>query len=468
MKNTLLSVCLCAVLAVVSFGSFAQKFSIGEYHGISFSNLHGNLISNKWESKPGSSMGIVFEYDIFKTFALQTEINYLKMYYEMKSYQPDYPIVIPLDAYLSSCITYYPYPLPANWDFSFLRLPLVFKYKTPTRLQFELGGGAYYSFLMNDDLTKTERENAKKNNQKLYPPSYDWGYLFTSGLSYPLTDRLRVFVSGRYSTGRKVFIRDYEAKNGASEVLFGLKYSPVLSRNRTREIAELASNDSIQSKCYIKPFAGALKSWNSAKKQSGNYSENYGLTTGVILGYNLNRAVSLQTGVLFERKGYTMKDSSIYFHRFALRNEQPNSWVDTDIALDYLSVPVKINLSVGEPFSVYANMGIYTGFLVNALCRGTSITKYDSSTAFEVSKTNVNDTMDGLFKSVDVGISAGMGFQVPVLKTLKLDAGINYAQGLVNILKNPEEYGVNFSRSDRSFRNSHVSLQIGLQLPIAY
>ena len=465
MKKNLLTVCICALLVNLSASSIAQKLSFGEYTGINFSNLHGNLTSNKWEPKAGPSAGFVVEYDVFRTFALQSEISFLKTYYEMKSYQTAYSGAIPLD-YWSSSYVYIPYQQPANWDFSFLRIPVIFKYKTPTRLQFELGGGLYYSFLMNDDITKTERENAKDNDQKIYPPTFDWGYLFTTDLSYPVTDRFRLFLSGRYSTGRKVFIENYEAKNGSGEILFGFKYSPVLNRKSTKKHTPPA-NDSIKSKCFIKPVVGIIRSWNSGKKQSGNYSANYGLSTGVVLGYNLNQAVSLQTGVSFERKGYSMNDSSIYYHRFAIRNESPKHWVDSDIALDYLSVPVKINLSFGEPFTVYANIGIYTEFMVNALCRGTSIDQSGGPGYFDILKTNINNTIDGLFKSVDFGFSGGMGFQVPVLKNIKLDAGISYAQGLINILKTPENSGSYVSRDDLSFRNSQVSLQIGLQIPIS-
>lgn len=468
MKKILLFAYVCTLIVTFSGSSLAQKFSVGEYYGINFSNLHGKLISDKWESKPGTSAGIVFEYDLFRTLALQSEVSYLKLYYERKSYQPDYPIVLPWEAYLSSGYIYYPYTQSANWDFSFLRIPLILKYKTPTRLQFELGGGAYYAFLMNDEFTKAEREKAKENNQTLYPPTFDWGYLFTSGLSYPLTDQVRLFLSARYTTGRKVFIEDYKAKNGSGELLFGFKYEPFFNRRRIREIPSFPDRDSLESRVYIKPLAGMIRSWNSAKKQSGNYSANNGISTGVILGYHLNRTVSLQSGVLFERKGYTMQDSSIYFHRYATANTNPEYWVDSDIALDYLSVPVKINLAFGEPFTVYANMGIYSAFMVNALCRGTAITQSNSPTYFEISKTNINNSMDGLFKSVDYGLTAGMGFQFPVLKTLKLDAGISYSQGFTNVLKAPEYPDDHLIRNDLSVRNRQVSIQVGLQVPISY
>jgi opacity protein-like surface antigen len=162
-----------------------------------------------------------------------------------------------------------------------------------------------------------------------------------------------------------------------------------------------------------------------------------------------------------------MADFSSSYHRVTERNDDQRSWVESDIALDYLSVPVKINLSFGEPFTVYGNMGIYTGFMVNALCQGTSI-RQDNGSTVEISKININSTLDGLFKSVDFGLSGGIGFQVPVLKKSKLDAGISYAQGLTNILKKPENSSGYFFRNDLSFRNSQVSLQIGLQIPISH
>ena len=87
MKKNFLIVCLCAILMSFTATSFAQKLTFGEYTGINFSNLHGNLTSNKWVSKPGPSAGFSVEYNLGKTlFSVQTEIGFINQYYEMKSY----------------------------------------------------------------------------------------------------------------------------------------------------------------------------------------------------------------------------------------------------------------------------------------------------------------------------------------------------------------------------------------------
>jgi opacity protein-like surface antigen len=470
MKRNLLTVCICALLATISGNSFAQKLSVGEFTGFNFSNLHGNLTSNKWEAKPGPSAGIFFEYNLTRSFSLQTEIGFLSHYYEMKTYQYLRPEVYYLDSYytsgLSSSAITSPVSVNYNWDFSFLRFPLMIKYNTPTRLQLGIGGGVYYSLLMNDDLTKEERNATQNDSHTPYPPTHDWGYLFSADLSYPVTNQLRLFISGRLSTGKKVFIEEYRGKNGSNELLFGFKFAPNLSKNLKIKDNSRTDADSSFSRLYIKPGVGATMSWNSAAEQFGNYSANLSTKTGIIIGCHLDKTVSLQSGVQFERKGYSMSDSSIYYHRYASNVNYHGDKVDSKVSLDYLTVPVNFKLSFGDPFTFYVDFGAYAGFLVNANLSGTIIRKYSGSSYYRLDKINLNDAVEGYYKSTDFGYLAGLGFQFPFMKNMKFDIGIHYAKGFKNVLKAPEENENNGSKRDLSFQNSSLSLQFGLQIPI--
>ena len=79
-------------------------------------------------------------------------------------------LFIPMDdVYHGYYNTWYPVSEPFKWDFSFLRFPLLIKYKTPTRLQLSFGVGVFYSVLLNDKLTKDERNTAEKDNRNIYP-----------------------------------------------------------------------------------------------------------------------------------------------------------------------------------------------------------------------------------------------------------------------------------------------------------
>lgn len=470
MKKTLLTASICVLLTAISSISFAQRLSIGEFTGINFSNLHGNLISNKWVPKSGPNTGFFLEYSLNRSFSVQTEIGFLTYYYEMKSYSnirqnPDI-------YYLSS--SYHPSTITSpvyesnKWDFSFLRLPLLVKYNTPGRLQLGLGGGVFYSLLMDDDITKENRNAAKNNSYDLYPPTNDWGYLFITDLSYPVTNQLRLFISGRLSTGKKVFINQHSAKNGANELLLGFKFNPNLVNKAKTEDFSRTVSDSSFSRLYIKSGIGVTIGWNSSRKKLGNYSENFGPNTGILLGYRLEeKTVSIQTGVKFERKGYALSDTSLYYHRFASDPRYSGKKVDTKVSLDYLTIPLNLNFSFGDPFSFYANFGAYAGFMVNALCQGTTIRKYANEYNYTIEKIYLNDAVEGYYNSVDWGYMAGVGFQFPFRNNMKFDLGINYNESFNQILKEPNPDANGNMKDDFSIINGSLSFQFGIQIPIA-
>jgi hypothetical protein len=443
----------------------SQKLSFSEYTGVNFSNLHGNLTSNKWVPKTGASTGFVVEYNFNRLFSVQSEISFISQYYEMKTYrqQPTYTD------------TYYPIPFtsciigpvyePSKWDFSFLRFPIILKYKTPTRLQLGVGGGVFYSVLMNDDITEAERKAAEKEDRRIYPPTHDWGYLFTTDLSYPVTDGLRLFLAGRLSFGQKVFIESYKAKNGASELLVGVKYSPRHKQNKAINDFEVSDPDSSFIRCYLKPVIGAAMSWNSAKKQLGNYSENYGSKAGLIFGYRAGKVVSLQTGFQFQQKGYAFSDSSFFNHRYATDIKRLGRRVDTHVNFDYLTIPVNLNFSFGNRISWYFELGTYADFMLNASCIGTTIYEYRNGSSYRLEKHTLRDAAEGYYKTLDWGYSAGLGIQFPISGNTKLDIGMHYQRGLKNVLKNPNENEFKGYYDDLTFKNSSLSFQVGLQIP---
>jgi hypothetical protein len=468
MKRTHNILCICILLVTISATSFAQKFSFGEYAGVNFSNLHGNLFVNKWLPQTGPNAGLFVEYNFSKSFSLQAEADYLTHYYELKSYSGQYSGPIYYDDIIhcspSNSITY-PYYSENKFDYSFLRFPLLIKYKTPTRLQLGIGGGMFYSVLLNDDITKTERDAAKKEDRRIYPPTHDWGYLFSADLSYPITKDVRLFVTGRIATGQKVFIESLKGKNGSSELGFGIKYTPK-SKTKSFEGGEINVQDSSKTRCYVRPVVGILLGWNSSSTKPGNYSTNVGSTTGLAFDYRLDKTVSLQTGILFERKGYALSDSSLYYHRFAYDSQYKRNSVDSKTDIDYVTIPLNFKFSFGDPFTFYFDFGVYTGFKVNALCHGTAVKKYISSSSYTVEKININDAVEGYFKDVDFGYQTGMGFQFPFRKDLKFDLGIVYSGSFSPIIKEPEENTTQYTNDDRSIKNGTIALQFGLQIPI--
>lgn len=467
MKNPFQSFCICALLATISATSFAQKLSVGQFSGTNFSNLHGNLTVNKWEPKQGPSNGLFVEYDFSKLFSLQAEVNYLTHYYEEKYYR-DTPSNEYIYFYsdLSSSCSIYPNPVyqSGNVDFSFLRFPLVLKYKTPTRLQLGIGGGVFYALLMDDDLTKKERDVAEKADQNIYPPTHDWGYLLSADLSYPITRDVKIFLNGRLSTGQKVFLEDLKGKNGATELLFGIKYSPRLNKNSQLTPSGSTASDSTFLRCYIKPVVGGTRSWNSGNSLKGNYSHLSGSHAGLIFGYRLDKTVSLQTGFQFQQKGYSFSDSSFVNHRYSVYHNVAGRKVDSQVTLDYLTIPLNLSFSFGNKFAFYFDFGMYADLLLNARCTGTVTNEYFGGSSYRHERQTLNDAVEGYYKSADFGVSTGLGFLFPVTEKIKFDMGLHYARGLKNILEKPDFVNNDDFTGDLSFKNASLAVQFGIQI----
>jgi opacity protein-like surface antigen len=187
----------------------------------------------------------------------------------------------------------------------------------------------------------------------------------------------------------------------------------------------------------------------------------------MIFGYRLDKSVSLQTGLLFDRKGYALNDTSFYYHRIASDTRYVSNKVDTKIALDYLTVPLNFRISSGKTVNFYVDFGAYAGFLVNAFCHGTAIRKNSDSYSYTIQKTIVNDAVEGYYKSVDWGYKTGLGFQFPFMDNMKFDFGISYYGSFNPILQKPDAYTTNYMVDDLSVKNGSLSLKFGIQIPIA-
>ena len=74
-----------------------------------------------------------------------------------------------------------------HWDYHFLRVPLVLEWKTPGRLSFGYGVGAYCQFLMNDEFTGKDKELVSEEfREERFPPATDWGWIMSASLGYSI------------------------------------------------------------------------------------------------------------------------------------------------------------------------------------------------------------------------------------------------------------------------------------------
>ncbi len=440
-----------AILSGISTNCYSQKLTTGIMSGVNFSDIHGDFTKGKWQSKPGPVIGVFGSYSFNKIISLQTGLDYSAIYYEYRPYRHP-QTVLPMSSSSLWPPQYSRYEYE-KWDFSFFRIPLYLKLSTPTRLKFELAAGAYYSFITKSETGLPEYyENTSKN---------DFGYIFSAGFSYPVNDKLQLFLNGRYISGRQEIMEFNNTKNGATEITFGMGYSGFFEKNKTAK-PKIAYSDSSEYKVFIKYKGGFNVSWNGGDNQNNSYSAKPGFTGGISLDYYLVKQFSLQTGILFVRKGFNMQDSSASFHRYIPEGNHMYL-VDTKIVIDYVVIPLLMNLDVyeGKALTVFVNFGPYVGIKLNARCTGLATAEYSSEGSYTLKQVNVYDDIEGLIRNDDWGGILGVGIGIPVFKKYKLDFDFGYSFGLVNIYE-----PLNGSNSDSIIKNQSLQITAGFKVPL--
>ncbi|MBA7540799.1 hypothetical protein ES705_33102 [subsurface metagenome] len=468
MKNIIIVLSIVALFGY-SLPGYAQKFTTGLMSGVNFSNLHGELTTGRWQAKPGPVSGIFFNYSFKGLLSFQTELDYTALYYAYKGYQyqPGNNYPIPLE----QSIIDHP-PSWGKWDFSFCRIPVYAKFTTPTRLQFELSAGVYFSFLVNYDYTGGNPYIYFPWSSSIYyypeynpePSKHDFGYFLSTGVSYPLDNYFRLYLNSRYFYGRRDFIKTVNGKNGATELTFGIGYSGLFRKNKKLN-PENSGKDTSEQKMFLKFRGGLNISRNIGEQHNNSYSVGNGFSTGISLVYRYNENSSLQTDVLFERKGYNMQDSSDSYFRY-VSGDYPVDEVDTKIDIDYLVISLLYNARFGNPVSFYFNTGPYAGLNLNARCTGIAINEYSSGNSYSLTETHVYDDIEGYIKDIDLGWVLGGGIQFPVFGRYKMDIEFRYNYGLINIFDQLYNNQRAKSNEDNTIKNESLNLMVGLQIPV--
>jgi hypothetical protein len=445
---------------IISIGtvSYCQKFTTGIYSGINFSDIHGQDINGKWNAKPGPVQGLYLGYSFNRSFGLQTGINYFSIYYDRKTTAS--PIIF--DKYLNYSLTQPYYFVNEKMDFTFLRIPLLFTVTIPSALQFDMRAGLFFSFLQNYSLN---------SNLYYYPPSEekpektDFGYIFSSGISYPVSDHFKASFNAGYMTGRKRFLNDLEYRHGSSEFTFGFAYTG-FHNNKNAGIALNSGSDSTKSKIEVIFRGGMNYSWNSGFRFRNEYSPGSGPSFGFYLNFPMKYKTSFQTGLLFERKGYSLKDSSALFYRYSL-NKFMMYDVDTKVQLDYAVIPALINFLAGRHGNVFINTGPWLALKLNARTVGVAYDESRTGTNYVLRKTVVYDDLEKIVNDYDIGWIFGGGISVPVFNSYSIDLALQYSAGFREVFDKSGLTNLSGPGSTSVIKNGTVSFLIGLKLPSA-
>jgi hypothetical protein len=449
------------ILIILTFHFFtgkSQELSTGFFSGLNFSDIHGNDISGYWKFKPGPVTGIFIDYSLNKVLGIQTGLNYSALYYEHKSYF-DRNILIDYYSlssyYLPDVITYYPYSYSEMMNFSYLSFPVQLRVSIPSKPQLDLSVGMFYSYLLNYSPGYSDQAGPTKN---------DFGYLYSAGLSYPLTENFKVALNTRYMTGRKNIFENQNYKNGSIDFSFSIAYNGFLKKRK--DIVKRPVPDSTDSKIYITYYGGEGLLWNSAKKYREKDASSFSPSFGFLINFQLASKSSFRTGLSFERTGYSVKDSSNVFYGNAANGAKGANkyFVDTKVAIDYIVIPALLNFSIGKSERFFLNTGPYLGAKLNARCTGVAYQETKSSGEYSLEKITIHDDLDGAIKNCDFGWIFGSEVSVPFSHKFVVDFGLQYKAGLIDVFN--KKYFGEAVQPENTIRNGVLSFRAGIRIPV--
>ncbi|HPE75327.1 MAG TPA: outer membrane beta-barrel protein [Draconibacterium sp.] len=447
---------------ILFYPALAQRFSVGLESGINFSKINKESNNFSYGSQSGPVNGIIAQYDIGNWFVLQSGLNHATHYFnELNNhyyYSPGY--------HYSSIADYSSYYYNDQSKYSFLRIPLLIKFKTPGRVNFEIGAGAYYGFVTNDEYRGKDKDfYTKEYIDENFPPMHDWGWILNSSVHYNITEKWNVFASGQITSGHKTYFKDLEGKIGSAEVTFGVAYKPFAVKKYTEK------NDSLGMNIKIIPHSGFNISKAKVSKNSGEYASTVGFSSGVSIVFQLGGDLSFSTGAWYERKGYELdyRGNFNLLYRAGTEAEQANApQLQSRVNLDYITFPLKFHLNFGNKIQSDFNFGPYISMLYNSFAQGEQISTYNYGEGYNVTASYFNESLGQWFKKADGGFMLGYQIDFPVFNWADFSVSINQSFGVVNVLTDKNENpAYSLPVIDEKMHNNSTSFLFGLTIPIS-
>jgi hypothetical protein len=449
------------ILCLSSLSVFSQKLTFGIENGINYSNLRKTYDYNRYASQPGPLNGFVVKYDLMNWVTIQSGANNLSYYFNEYNYYINYDET--WKNYLSLSDNIMPTnDYAENSNFSFLRIPLLVKFRTPGRVNFEIGGGAYYAFLTNDEFRGKDRNlYTKEYIDEYFPKMNDWGWILASTVNYNINNQWSVFVSGQVTYGHEKYFKNVDGKMGSSEITLGIGYKPFNAKK------QIQMPDSIGQKVSVLPHTGINISQGKSNKNGSSYKASVGLSSGVSLKFLLGDNFAIITGTWYDRKGYNLDNTGYQSAIFIPANEQTGRHIVSEVQLDYLTIPMLMDISFGGKIVNHINMGAYFSLLQNAFAEGERTSRSDYEQGYEISKQFFNESLDLCFKHSDVGFLAAYRIDFPVFKWADAFISVNQLIGFENILNNSGEAQWTYHFiDDQKIHNWSTSVLFGLSIPV--
>lgn len=166
--------------------------------------------------------------------------------------------------------------------------------------------------------------------------------------------------------------------------------------------------------------AGFISSKNTQYKFSEIENRRNTYYSGMHLNYRLNEKIELITGLHFLKQGY--KKTTCYIFEEGVKNELVRK-------LDYLIIPVMLNIHIEKTNNFFITIGLYNGLNVKA---AQDYPKQIGGCLVGNPKDISNSTQKYLLGGI-----IGLGYQFYKNDNFQLSSRIKYFQGLNNIKRNP-------------------------------
>ncbi|MEA3478545.1 MAG: outer membrane beta-barrel protein [Bacteroidota bacterium] len=153
------------------------------------------------------------------------------------------------------------------------------------------------------------------------------------------------------------------------------------------------------------------KLWGDGMSDAFNINPLYGFSPGINLEYILSPALSVKTGLCYERRGYW--------------SDVLGPISDATTYNDYLLTPLVVSLSTKGVTKFYVNGGVLFGFL---LSKTRLLTFYGD---IDEEKSDASENA----RKYDFGLSFGCGVMRPIGSRILLDIGLRDNLGLIDTIK---------------------------------
>lgn len=434
--------------------SYSQGLSAGFFSGINISDIHGNSYSGKWKFKPGPVQGVFIDFNPGRYFGFSTGMNYSTNYYEHKAYSEYY---YPLEfTFSSSSFAPIYYTQDEVMDFSFITIPAQLKFIIPSKLALTISPGIFWSIVQDYNVTR----------HFMYEPAKgDFGFIYSAGLSYPITRDFDILLRVRYMIGRKDFYESVNYRHGSFDLNLGVSFSGIFEK--TGETTELkVDTDTVKSRLTLVYFAGTNLSWNSYDK-GGNYSYSAGPSAGFRIDIPIGTKTEFRTGLSFEQTGYTFNDSSDVFYGYNIVDDA-QYLVDARTTIDYIEIPASLKFNIGRKNRLFINTGPYLAVKLNARTTGEAFSEVNSSSTFRIVKHVIYDDIERLIRDNDTGWAFGTGLTIPLFGKCNAEVGLQYKTGFRDIFDAASFSGSNlYDNKITVIRNRSLSVHLGFKVPVS-